>query len=225
VPKNTNVLGEFLIRSRILIENAHSIPEINERLLGYGYTPQRWGEGFALLAAAEASVSQQLREYGESYAATEAVNRVWKEANAVYMKTLKVARIAFGDEPKAAVALKLQGPRKETVEGWMDQASVFYGNLIGDATLGDRLTKFGYTAAKLADEAALVDQVRKVLNAQGKETGEARQATADRDRQVADLDAWVGELKALARVAFTDDPQQLEKLGVVVLNAPRRKKS
>ncbi len=34
----------------------------------------------------------------------------------------------------------------------------------------------------------------------------------------------MGELRAIARVAFADEPQKLEKLGIVVLNAPRAKK-
>jgi len=225
MPKNTNVLREFLTLSRILIENSRDIPELNATLQGFGYTPQRWAEGVALLTAAEAMVSHQLLKYGQSYQATQDVNHAWRMAERVYTKTLKIARIAFGDEPKAVTALQLQGSRKKTVTGWLDQASVFYANLIGDPSLGAPLTKFGYTAAKIAAEAVLVERVRKALHTQAKGIGEAQQATADRNRQVADLGAWVRELRALARVAFADDPQQLEKVGIVVLNAPRRRKA
>jgi len=225
MPKDTNVLSRFLIRSRILIENSRNIPEMNERLQEFGYTSQRWDEGLALLVAAEALVSHQLMVYGQAYQATQDVNQAWRAAEVVYTKTLKIARIAFGDEPKAATALQLHGSRKKTVSGWLDQASVFYGNLIADPSLGSALTKFGFTASKIAAEAVLVERVRKALLSRAQDLGKARQATADRDAKVAELETWVRELRALARVAFADNPQQLEKLGIVVLNAPRRKKA
>ncbi len=87
----------------------------------------------------------------------------------MYIKTLKVARIAFGDEPGPSAALKLSGLRKQTVTGWFEQASTFYANLT--AGFADRLVRFGYTPAKLAAEAALVEGVRQTLHSPGQGVG------------------------------------------------------
>lgn len=46
--------------------------------------------------------------------------------------------------------------------------------------------------------------------------GLARQAVEDRNRKLAELARWIAELRAVAKVALEDDPQQLEKLGIVV---------
>ncbi len=222
MPKTTSLLSEFLTESRILVENARHLPDMSAVLKDFGYTAERLDQGLALLAETEALIQKQIREYGESYAATQALTDAWAAADAVYIKTLKVARIAFGDEPGSGAALKLSGLRKQTVTGWLDQASTFYANL--NAGFGDRLARFGYTPAKLAAEAALVEGVRQTLQAQAKESGEAQQATVVRDAKVAEFDTWVSELRAIARVAFADEPQKLEKLGIVVLNAPRAKR-
>jgi len=222
VPKTTSLLSDFLTESRILVENARNLPEMSAVLQDFGYTAERLDQGLALLAETEALIQKQIREYGESYAATKALNDAWAVADAVYIKTLKVARIAFGDEPRAGAALKLSGLRKQTVTGWLDQASTFYANLSEGFAAG--LSRFGYTAAKLAAEAALVERVRQTLHSQAKESGEAQQATLDRDAQVASLDTWISELRGIARVAFADQPQRLESLGIRVLNAPRQKK-
>ena len=222
MPKTTSLLSDFLTESRILVENARNLPDMSAVLKDFGYTAERLDQGLVLLAETEAVIQKQIREYGESYTATKALNDAWAAADAVYIKTLKVARIAFGDEPGAAAALKLSGLRKQTVTGWLEQASTFYASLT--AGFADQLTRFGYTPAKLAAEAALVEGVRKALQSQAKESGEAQQATVVRDSKVADLDTWVSELRAIARVAFADEPQRLEMLGIRVLNAPRAKR-
>ena len=118
-------LSEFLSGSHILIENARDVPELSGVLQGFGYTAERWAEGSHLLTATETLVQKQLKEYGESYEATEALNKAWDAANAAYIKTLKIARVVFGEEVMPAAALKLYGPRKQTAAGWMEQASAF----------------------------------------------------------------------------------------------------
>ena len=216
-------LSKFFLTSSILIENARGIPDICVVLQEFGYSPERLAEGFQLLLEAQTLVHQQAREYGEAREATDLLNKARETANAAYRKTLKIARIAFGDEVAPAVALKLYGPRKQSKAGWVEQTSAFYGNLT-DPHLQDRLEQFGYTASKIAKESALVEAVRQSFLSQAKETGEAQQATVVRDQKVAQLETWVSELRAVSRVAFAENPQGLERLGIKVLNAPRAKK-
>jgi hypothetical protein len=217
-------IANFLADSRILIENAKSVPEVSGVLAGYGYDAKRMEEGSGLWAEADALRKKQTKEYGEQYGATAEVEHAWELGSSAYMKTLKVARIVFGDEPNAAAALRLYGPRKLSISGWIDQAATFYANLRSEAKLAEKMGKYGYTADKLDAEAALVEELRKKAQAQAKETGEAQAATAERDKKLEELDAWVSDLRAICRVAFYESPQELEKLGVLVVNAARPKK-
>lgn len=57
--------------------------------------------------------------------------------------------------------------------------------------------------------------------AQQKEKGEAQQATLERAAAFDELDEWMGDYIAVARIALEAKPQFLEKLGVLKLNQPR----
>jgi hypothetical protein len=51
--------------------------------------------------------------------------------------------------------------------------------------------------------------------AQKKETGEAQEATEMRDKALDNLAKWISNFRAVAKVALEDNPQQLEKLGIL----------
>jgi len=208
----------FLQDARLLLGNCSSVPALAQPLEGFGYTASRWVEGRALFDAAEALVLAQARAYGEQYAATAATLAARSVANRAYSQTLKIARMVLTD-PGSVVALGLAGPRCRDLAGWVDQATSFYANL--EAASIAALGRFGYTPAKLANEAALVEVVVARVRAQARRTGEARQATADRDAALARLDAWLGSLRTVLRVALADDPQTLEAVGITVARRPR----
>jgi len=60
--------------------------------------------------------------------------------------------------------------------------------------------------------------VRQRTQAKVQGSGTAQASTAARDKKLRELDAWVSELRTIARVAFYENPQELEKLGVMALN-------
>jgi hypothetical protein len=214
--------ADFLQAAGTLIENAAAIPAVAAALAGYGYDSSRLEEGRALWAEADALAKRQALDSGERGVATQDQDAAWAQANAAYIKSLKVARVAFGEDPKAIAALKLYGPRKQSLPGWLEQAGTFYANLAADQPLAKCLARFGYTQAKLAAEAALVEALRSKTRAKAEGVGTAQASTAARDRKLRELDAWVSELRTIARVAFYESPQELEKLGVLALNGPRR---
>ena len=48
------------------------------------------------------------------------------------------------------------------------------------------------------------------------ETEEAQTATFQKNRALRDLDVFMGAFLKVARVAFEDEPQRLERLGITV---------
>ena len=94
----------------------------------------------------------------------------------------------FGDENGAVAALKLYGPRRLTIAGWMDQATTLYANLSVDQRFSASLTRYGYSAAKLDMEQALVEDLRLGIQAQVQKTGGAQSTTAARDVKLRELD-------------------------------------
>ena len=137
----------------------------------------------------------------------------WDEADAAYMRTFKVARVAFKDSAKGQAAMMLSGTRKHSLSGWIEQATAFYSNLLGNADLLAAMAAFGYDQARLAAEQALVQKVVTANLVQEKEKGEAQDATKQRDAKLDALDTWMSDFKAIATVALEERPQWLEKLG------------
>jgi len=193
-----------------------------QAVAAYGYDAARIGEGVAALSEAQTLVSQQAKEYGEAHQATEDLNKAFDKASEAYRKALKVARVVFLD-PAAIGALKLAGPRKESTNGFLEQATPFYDNLVASPTLLATISQYGFSEARVKAEQKLVADVRQAVNAQLRETGEAQLATRNCDKSIDALDTWVSGYRAICKVALADEPQQLEQLGIVVLNQARNK--
>ena len=85
----------------------------------------------------------------------------------------------------------------------------------GDENLISEMGKFGYTVEKLKAENELVSEASRKSQSQQKETGEAQLATQDRDLKVKELDKRLSDFRAVAKIAFSDKPQQLEKIGIL----------
>jgi len=219
MPKAT--IDSRLLAAQEAIDNALSDAEIQGFLSQYGYNVARIGEGKAFFQTAPQLHQKQKAEYGDQFAATQALEQAWEQANAEYMRLVKLARIAFKSDLAAITKLGLDGQRKETISGWLTQAKQFYTNAIADPAALASLGQYGLTAERLQAGQALMQQVETANAAQQKEKGEAQQATLDRDAAFDKLDEWLGDFIAVARIALEAKPQFLEKLGVLKLNQPR----
>lgn len=210
-----NRIADFLLTAQVMIENSLTDPVVKEALAAYGYTEEALAVGKTLYDETIALQNAQNKEYGDQIAATAELYDLWETAHRQYMKTLKIARIAFEDHPKADRAVMLFGKRKESLSGWLAQAQIFYANILNDADLMDSLAEYGYTIEKIQQESALLNQVAVKNQQQKKEMGEAQASTQARDEKIDELAKWISNLRAVAKVALADDPQQLEKLGIL----------
>ncbi|MGE5605242.1 MAG: hypothetical protein ACM3YE_06065 [Bacteroidota bacterium] len=218
-----NRIDEFLLAAQVMIENSLADPDVKAALAAYGYTGEILAAGKTLYDEAVALQNAQKKEYGDQIAATSELNDIWETADRQYMRTLKIARIAFQDHPKADKAVMLFGRRKESLSGWLEQAQSFYSNIQNDADLLNALSKYGYSPESLQQESELLNQIVIRNQQQKKEMGEAQAATQARDKKIDELAHWISDLRAVAKVALADDPQQLEKLGILARTSPAKR--
>lgn len=217
-------MSDFMAAAGLLIENAKSIPDILSAVSAYGYGAEELERGLALWEAADALIKKKALDSGESQEATRHTKTVWEIMNTNYMKTLKVARIAFEEDVKAATALKLYGPRQQSLTGWLGQAETFYGNLLNDKKLMEKMGRFGYDAEKVTREAEGVAHLKRNSQSQAKESGEAKETMKERDKKVSELDKWVSDFRGICKIAFYESPEQLLKLGIMGTVRKSRKK-
>lgn len=211
-----NTIDAKLLNAQVAIDNALGNPAISKALAAFGYDETKLSAGKALYETALNLHKQQKKEYGEQYAATGELNAAFNSANKTYMLNLRVARVALRTQAVAAEAMRLNGRRKKTYAGWVEQATLFYGNALDNAEIQATLAEFGIDEKKLKAGQAAVQEVQTLLKAQLTEKGEAQGATEARDEALEALMDWLGDFFAIARIALEDDPQLLEMLGIVV---------
>ena len=205
-------IDEFFNWVQVALDNVQSTPEIATALAAFGVAEARLQEGAELLAQARTLYAGQVRERGEQYQATEAINRAWDEADETYSVHRRLVRLVFRNDPKKLDELGLSGSRKRSLSGWLGQATVFYTNLVADAEALAALGRYNVTQEAIVAGKGLVDATAQLNSAQEREKYEAQQATKDRDAALDTLNEWAVEFREIARIALADRPQQLEAL-------------
>ncbi len=166
--------------------------------------------------AAYAAHFVQKTEYAQQYGATDAYNTAREAAHTTYMRHLALARIVYKNNVTRSHQLGLQGDRKNSYAEWKIQADQFYNAALAEAAIQTDLAALGVTLTALQDAKALIDATDGAWHTQKKEAGEAQEATKARDEALDKLQDAYSDLIAVARVAFADDTQKLERMGIVV---------
>ncbi len=210
-----NTLEGRLLFAQNAITNAINYTEVKNLLTEFGYTDKRLQEGRQLYEKANELQVKQQKEYGDQFAATDALNAAKASANRQYVNHLKLARIALSKDRGAEESLQLRGDRKRTLSGWLKQSRAFYANALASDEVLAALGRFGITSEKLTAVQQEVSGVEQALNRQLQEKGEAQAATQERDEAFDALQEWMSDFIAVARIALEGQPQYLEVLGVV----------
>jgi hypothetical protein len=212
---DNNTIDSHLLFAQNAIANAINQPLLRPYLDEYGYTEAKLKLGEDLYKKSSDAQQRQKKEYGEQFEATFELEEAKTRADKIYMKYLKVARIALGNDPGPVNALQLLGRRACSFSGWINQAKAFYANAIRDPRVMETLAEYNITKAKLVRGQELLLECKVKYNTKLKEKGEAQTATRQRDEAFDALDEWIYDFVAIARIALEENPQYLEILGIV----------
>jgi hypothetical protein len=124
------------------------------------------------------------------------------------------ARVALRGDRGAMRRLDLAARRKQTQAGWLMQAEQFYANAQADQAIVAALASYGVTAQHLGEAQAQVAAVAAAQVAQQQRRALAQESTRARDVAFQQLNHWMRDFVAIARIALADKPQLLEQLGV-----------
>lgn len=194
------------------LTNALDVPELQSRVALYGYTPDKLNQMLTQRQQAFDLYLAQKTEYSEQHAATAAFEQAWKTAHETYMRLVRLGRILFRDDHAVFVKLTLNEERKRTFSGWLAQANTFFSNLLSDQNALAKYDQYNTPPTAINAAKVLVDVAEQANIIQAKETGEAQQATKERDEKMDALDSTMSEFYALAELACEDAPELLEML-------------
>jgi hypothetical protein len=194
------------------LTNARDVYDLQSRVALYGYTQDKLNQMLAQRQEAFDFYLAQKTEYSEQHAATETFEQAWQTAHESYMRLIRLGRIVFRDNYAVFIKLTLNEERKRTFSGWLAQANTFFSNLLSDLDALAKYAQYNTPLDAVNAAKALVNAAEQANIIQAKETGEAQQATKDRDKKMDALDNAMSEFYALAELACEDAPYLLEML-------------
>jgi len=208
-------MAEQLNAVQIAINNTLADADLQKALAAYGYSAARLEQGRQLYQTVLNLQHRQQSGYGGKQTASDAFQAAWKQANVTYMRLFKVARVTLKEQHGDWLALGLDGERKRPFPGWLAQAQQFYTNALAQEGVLAKLGEFGITEVKLKAGQAQVGAAEAAYAAQKRDKGAAQQATQARNAALRQLTRWHGDFVKIARIAFEDEPQRLEQLGII----------
>lgn len=189
-------------------------PVVVARMGPRGYKPPKVAEGRALYDAALATRGAQAGSKGVRLTATAAQTAALAAAEALYRPLAASAHAVFADRRDVLAALGLTGRHSGSYGSRLDRMRLFVQEariperLAEFTAVGDGPEKFDKLAAKLAEAAAGV-------HAQDDAQAGSEVATPKAAGAMSALDRWMITMHRHARVAFADEPQYLELLGIL----------
>ena len=214
-PRNQYVSAEQLIaKMKVAFTNAKQ-PEILAELGTVGITETQLDDYLTEISNLEQLSQQQIREYGEQYAATDLFNKKREEIDGTFARHRNLAKIIFKGDRQANTTLGIDDGRKQAYAAWYQQVNNFYSQILANPEFKTKAATVNIDDAAIAAQQAALQEVSALKESQKKELGEAQRATDTRDAALDLLYPKYTQLVAFAKVLFPND-QTLEKLGIIV---------
>jgi hypothetical protein len=212
----SKTVAEKLKKNRTLIINGMNDPVISERMGTAGYTPEEMQKGNQLLEAAEEAFELNHQEKSEYNTARDKRQEAKDAFHDTYLRDLEFARIALDDDPTKLDNIGASGRRSRSYSAYLAQAKHFYSSIEQDENLLQKMARFGYTREIIKERLATIEKIQNLMLKVELEEGDTQQQTVVRDEKLDELEDWASVYKKVAWLMFENDPQYLEKLGILV---------
>ena len=187
--------------------------EIAPLLTAAGYTPAIIALKVIELAALKKLDDIQKKEYGEQYQATKVYDDLAATLHNNYLLHVNFGKLIFSEDLAATNFLGLNGRRKQAENAYCNQALLFYGGVLDNASYKAAVNARGITDAQLNAGKAGYTTLKNMIPTKAKETGEAQMATSKRDDAWENFEDWFANFKKYAILALSIKPQLREKMG------------
>jgi len=214
LPQNYVSIDQWIGKMRLTFGNA-TLPEIFTVMQTVGYTNERIAALIKRLERLENLQQVRTKEYAEQITESKEFDSMCTKLYVQYSTHRKLAKILFKGDTLAIKSLRLDEISKRTYSGWYEESGNFYAQLAASPELLTKAQGVGITAEVVsAQKQALID-LQRLKETQRKETAEAQQATAARDKAFDELYPLYVEYVKYAKVLLKDN-KALVALGIIV---------
>ena len=148
--------------------------------------------------------------------AYENFSSLWDEMESIYSIHRKKSKIIFKNNPGIQKKLLIAKPIPETFESWIQSVNIFYMHLFNDPILKKKVLRLKITPDEIQEAIGKLEKLEKSRSAYILEKGEAQNATQLKNEAFTNLEKWMSDFFAVAKIALANNPQLLEALGKIV---------
>ncbi len=202
-------------KGRVAIENTMEDPYIQSKVDVYGFTAEKMLDGKNKVISVQNLLNKQQADIGQKLAATDSLNTIKASLDEEYYRVRKVGNIAFRKDRAVRHTLGINGKYPKTYPVWLEKNHQLYTNALADDTILARFADFGITKAELEADLAALPAVSTAFKQREQKIGESQQTTFKRNQEYKEFKEWIRDFYPIAALALKDEPQLLEKLGIM----------
>ena len=214
--KRTLSEAEALEQYRVAFENVESQTEIATIMAEFGYDETVLTKGKTLLTKTRAAFDFNKKEDDETSEAYKNFATLKENLATTYILHRKKAKVIFRKESTTLNKLSLSGSLPTAYIKWLETVKKFYTVASADSEIQSKLVRLKITTEELNGTIELISNLELARAEYLREKGESQDATKLKDKAFGEIDDWMSEFYAVAKIALEDNPQLLESLGKFV---------
>lgn len=196
------------------IPTAQSHPIISSRLAHFGYSNEKLEEGITFCVNFKQSIKSKNDEEVETKISSLRYNKAYDAAVAKFKNHRNKSLLLYKRDPVALIKLNIEGEFPVNYYDFDTMASHFYQTLLNEEAMGQKAVLIDLTAEELTVCCSDLEELKQLRRDYEKEMGETEQATENKNQCLQALKDWLNEYIDMARLAFYDDPQMVEVIGI-----------
>ena len=211
--KRTLSEAEALEQYRVSFENVEKQKEIATIMAEFGYDKTLLTEGKTLLTKTRKAFDFNKKEDDETTEAYKNFTELKENLAKTYSLHRKKGKVIFRKEPTTLSKLVLTGSLPTAYLKWLETVKKFYTVASTDTDIQSKLVRLKITNDEINGTIQLITDLELARAEYLREKGESQDSTKSKDKVFGEIDDWMSEFYAVAKIALEDNPQLLESLG------------
>ena len=214
--KKNQTEAEALEQYRVSFENVEKQTEIATIMAEFGYDETLLTEGKTLLTKTRQAFDFNKKEDDETTEAYKNFTELKENLAKTYSLHRKKGKVIFRKEPTTLSKLALTGSLPTAYIKWLETVKKFYTVAAADSEIQSKLVRLKITTEELNGTIEQISNLELARAEYLREKGESQDSTKSKDKAFEEIDDWMSEFYAVAKIALEDNPQLLESLGIFV---------